>query len=294
MSLSPEAIDALVAAGATAEMLAAAFKAELAADQAKKSRQIPWPKLRAMAFERDGRCCQYCKDTDGPFEVDHIVPRSKGGEDTMENVCVSCSSCNRAKRDRDVDEWSSLHDRRQYEREKKRKQRAASRNNEGQPGTIGDPRGTIGDKERDAPLSRPPNEINSNPPTHTPGDITTRPRKAGPRPADFEAWWAVYPRKVEKVAARKAFERAWDLVDPPDKLATLIAAATAYAERTDPAFIKHPTTWLNKGCWSDETQETARILTYERPRPAQPSPGRDDRLDRMLSGLVAAVNGPGS
>ena len=145
-----------------------------------------------------------------------------------------------------------------------------------------------------APLSRPPNEINSNPPTHTPGDITTRPRKAGPRPADFEAWWAVYPRKVEKVAARKAFERAWDLVDPPDKLATLIAAATAYAERTDPAFIKHPTTWLNKGCWSDETQETARILTYERPRPAQPSPGRDDRLDRMLSGLVAAVNGPGS
>ena len=39
MSLSPEAIDALVAAGASAEMLAAAFKAELAADQARKAAQ---------------------------------------------------------------------------------------------------------------------------------------------------------------------------------------------------------------------------------------------------------------
>ena len=219
MSLSPEAIDALVAAGASAEMLAAAFKAELAADQARKAAQREGARLRKQ---------------------------------------------------------------RQRERESGNVTRDA-RDIAGQSVT-----------ERDTPLSRPPNEINSNPPTQTPGDITTRPRKAGPRPADFEAWWAVYPRKVEKVAARKAFERAWALVDPPDKLATLIAAATAYAERTDPAFIKHPTTWLNKGCWSDETQETARILTYERPRPAQPSPGRDDRLDRMLSGLVAAVNGPGS
>jgi hypothetical protein len=48
-------------------------------------------------YARDGRRCQYCGDTRGPFEVDHVYPRHHGGEDRLDNLVVSCLACNRAK-----------------------------------------------------------------------------------------------------------------------------------------------------------------------------------------------------
>jgi 5-methylcytosine-specific restriction endonuclease McrA len=89
--IDPAVFRAMVANGATPEML-------LAVVEAAAARQIPWAKLRIMAFERDGERCAYCGDGDGPFEVDHIIPRIRGGENTLDNVCVACRSCNRSKR----------------------------------------------------------------------------------------------------------------------------------------------------------------------------------------------------
>jgi 5-methylcytosine-specific restriction endonuclease McrA len=34
-------------------------------------------------------------------EIEHIVPRIKGGENTIENVTVACRRCNRSKKDRE-------------------------------------------------------------------------------------------------------------------------------------------------------------------------------------------------
>ena len=178
-------------------------------------------------------------------------------------------------------------DRKARDRDRKRAQKDAAGNSVEIPRKI---LGTSVEIPAEPPLSRPPNENKSNPPTHTPPDITTRARKAGPTDADFEAWWSAYPRKVEKVAARKAFERAWNLVEQPDKLATLIEAATAYAVRTDPGFVKHPTTWLNKGCWADEEASNSRIYGNERHSEVNGVPGGDQRLDRMLAGALAAVH----
>lgn len=43
-------------------------------------------------------CCAYC---DGPFEsLDHVVPLSRGGANTADNVVPACLSCNSAKQDR--------------------------------------------------------------------------------------------------------------------------------------------------------------------------------------------------
>jgi 5-methylcytosine-specific restriction endonuclease McrA len=50
---------------------------------------------------RDGFKCAYCdKDLDiNSMTVDHIIPRSKGGQTTWENCISSCASCNHKKAD---------------------------------------------------------------------------------------------------------------------------------------------------------------------------------------------------
>src|SRR5215208_5618312 len=53
---------------------------------------------RRAVFARDGSRCQYCT---APAEsIDHVVPRSRGGEHTWENVVAACRPCNARKRDR--------------------------------------------------------------------------------------------------------------------------------------------------------------------------------------------------
>ena len=56
------------------------------------------PLNRRAIFVRDGNRCQYCA---GPAEsIDHVVPRSRGGEHVWENVVAACRPCNTRKRDR--------------------------------------------------------------------------------------------------------------------------------------------------------------------------------------------------
>jgi uncharacterized protein YdaU (DUF1376 family) len=79
----------------------------------------------------------------------------------------------------------------------------------------------------------------------------------GPRVANsprFDALWTVYPRKVGKDAAKKAFDKR----KPDDALvAQMIQAVTV--QRASPQwlkdggqFIPHLSTWLNEGRWQDE------------------------------------------
>ena len=100
--IAAEVLDAMLAAGCTAEQIVAAVKADAAEVGKRADRQIPWLALRTMAFERDGFVCGYCGTEDGPMEIDHIIPQIKGGENTLENVRVACRRCNRSKRDREA------------------------------------------------------------------------------------------------------------------------------------------------------------------------------------------------
>ncbi len=56
------------------------------------------PLNRRGVFARDGPRCQYC--TAAAESIDHVIPRSKGGEHTWENVVAACRPCNVRKRDR--------------------------------------------------------------------------------------------------------------------------------------------------------------------------------------------------
>jgi len=51
---------------------------------------------RKLIYQRDGYICQYCGSTK-KLTIDHIIPRSRGGQDTWENMVVACSPCNTKK-----------------------------------------------------------------------------------------------------------------------------------------------------------------------------------------------------
>lgn len=68
--------------------------------------------------------------------------------------------------------------------------------------------------------------------------------------AHFARFYAIYPKRVGRDGAARAFERA--LKRAP--LETIIAGAVRYRDdpRRSAQFTKHPATWLNQGCWDDE------------------------------------------
>lgn len=61
---------------------------------------------RQNLFERDGYRCQYCGNSFVAKELnmDHVVPRDRGGKTSWENVVTSCIRCNSRKGNRDPNE----------------------------------------------------------------------------------------------------------------------------------------------------------------------------------------------
>ena len=51
-------------------------------------------------FKRDNFTCQYCGSMGENLTIDHIIPKSRGGESCWENVVVACQRCNIKKGDR--------------------------------------------------------------------------------------------------------------------------------------------------------------------------------------------------
>lgn len=59
--------------------------------------------LREYLLEKFRRTCAYCNKTDVPLQVEHIVPRSRGGTDRVSNLTLACEPCNRRKGSRPVE-----------------------------------------------------------------------------------------------------------------------------------------------------------------------------------------------
>ncbi len=72
-------------------------------------RYIKVPRKRAVLsrrniINRDQHTCQYCGDTRGPFTVDHVIPKFRGGPDSWENLVCACVKCNMRKGGRTLEE----------------------------------------------------------------------------------------------------------------------------------------------------------------------------------------------
>jgi len=52
---------------------------------------------RFEVFNRDKYTCQYCRSEHKELTLDHVLPRSRGGQHTWENVVSCCFYCNRRK-----------------------------------------------------------------------------------------------------------------------------------------------------------------------------------------------------
>lgn len=95
----------------------------------------------------------------------------------------------------------------------------------------------------------------------------------------FDDFWTLYPRKIAKPAAHKAYLKALKETDH----ATLVARLSdqiRWGVFIDPKFSPHATTWLNQGRWADERDPGGQgVASGSNARPG----------GRRSGGLVGAV-----
>lgn len=107
-------------------------------------------------------------------------------------------------------------------------------------------------------------------------------------PESFDAWWSLYPKKVARAEAKKA----WSRMSDADRAAAMEAlpAHVRYwdAVGTERHYMPHPATWLNGRRWEDELEmpevaaklvawwsTDAGILAKGREVGCSPRPGED-------------------
>ncbi|KLU61458.1 CRISPR-associated endonuclease Cas9 [Peptococcaceae bacterium CEB3] len=61
--------------------------------------------IREYLLEKWGRKCAYCGKVDVPLEVEHIVPKSRGGTNRVSNLTLACHACNWKKDNRTAEEF---------------------------------------------------------------------------------------------------------------------------------------------------------------------------------------------
>jgi 5-methylcytosine-specific restriction endonuclease McrA len=63
--------------------------------------------IREYLLEKWGRKCAYCDAKDIPLNLDHIMPKSKGGSDRPSNLVLACVNCNQSKGSKSIHQFLS-------------------------------------------------------------------------------------------------------------------------------------------------------------------------------------------
>lgn len=71
----------------------------------------------------------------------------------------------------------------------------------------------------------------------------------------FSSFWSLYPRRVAKRAALKAWEKEMRSGTNPEEIIEGLRRQLAHLLAKEAQFIPHPATWLNQGRWEDEVNE---------------------------------------
>ncbi len=73
--------------------------------------RVPYRKVelsRKNIMRRDSNSCQYCGTKKGQLTIDHIIPKSRSGSDTWDNLVTACVKCNNKKGNKTPEE-ANLH-----------------------------------------------------------------------------------------------------------------------------------------------------------------------------------------
>lgn len=69
--------------------------------------RVPFKRIelsRKNIIRRDGYRCQYCGVKTHELTIDHVIPKSRGGTDSWENLVSACKICNNKKGNRTPEE----------------------------------------------------------------------------------------------------------------------------------------------------------------------------------------------
>ena len=61
--------------------------------------------VREYLLEKFGRECVYCGASNVPLEIEHIVPKSRGGTNQVSNLAIACKKCNLKKGNKTAEEF---------------------------------------------------------------------------------------------------------------------------------------------------------------------------------------------
>jgi hypothetical protein len=122
-------------------------------------------------------------------------------------------------------------------------------------------------KSRNSYTPPSPPMINNSTPSPSPDLAKAKSIKSTFEEPLFEGFWEVYPRKVGKGGARKAYRQALKRAYH----AEILAGAKAYAaSKPDPQFTAHASTWLNADRWLDEPDHKPSSVTRGPWKPIEP------------------------
>ncbi len=65
--------------------------------------------VREYLLHKWGRTCAYCNKKDVPLQIEHLVPRARGGSDRISNLTLSCGPCNQKKGNQTAAEYGFGH-----------------------------------------------------------------------------------------------------------------------------------------------------------------------------------------
>lgn len=82
--------------------------------------------------------------------------------------------------------------------------------------------------------------------------------------SQFDDFYQAYPRKTGKQTALKAYDRALKSTTHDEIMQGVLKYKNDIAsKKTTPEYIKHPSSWLNAGCWDDDY--TTVVVTAQKP-----------------------------
>jgi 5-methylcytosine-specific restriction endonuclease McrA len=61
--------------------------------------------VREYLLEKFDRQCTYCQAKGIPLQIEHMIPRSRGGSDRISNLCLACEPCNQKKNTQTISEF---------------------------------------------------------------------------------------------------------------------------------------------------------------------------------------------